>query len=206
MAEQDGDDSAVSGAVVETRVDGSISYAARWLLFSQQCSIEPLGIQLRQTSRWGLRSVDTLIPFTELAEVKRRLTGEPSPFWLVGAGAMALGVISNLITRDELWIGNVLLGSAISAFLAYMWKARRIPLWGLPPLMLVDQGDRTRAFLSAVLNARAEHIVTRIAEHDLTAAFRLINEWRTGGLISADEATRLWRLVESRSPGADGYL
>ncbi|MGH1489855.1 MAG: hypothetical protein ACRBK7_10760 [Acidimicrobiales bacterium] len=173
---------------------------------SQECAIEETGVRVRQSNRLGQSAVNTSTPFEELSIGQTEFDGRASMLWLIASGLFGAGVFYNLLTRNEDWVANVVIGIALSALLILIWLTGRIRWIGFQPVFVIDRGQRTAEFLAAVMARRAEHIVVRVAEHDLTAAYRVIQEWRAGQLITDQQAGDLWKLVASDAPGAAGYL
>ncbi|MCP4966562.1 MAG: hypothetical protein GY926_15200 [bacterium] len=70
--------------------------------------------------------------------------------------------------------------------------------------MLIDRSGESNEFLQLVMDRRAEHLVVRLVEQDPRAAFRLIEEWKNGKIVSEGEAQRLREFAESKQRGTDG--
>ncbi len=173
---------------------------------SQECTIQEAGVRVRQSNRWGQSAVNTSIPFVELSTGQTEVDSRASMLWLIASGLFGSGVSYNLLTRNEDWVANVVVGIALSTLLLLIWLTARIRWIGFHPVFVLDRGQRTAEFLAAVSERRAEHIVVRVAEHDVAAAYRVIQEWRTGQLITEQQAGDLWKLVASDAPGGGGYL
>ena len=163
-------------------------------------------MQVRQTNRLGRRSFDVLLPYADISTGRSEVTSQPGAVWVVIGALFGAGALINVVARDDEWLSNAVVGLLISAALGVIWLAKRTPWVGFPPLMLVGRSERTEEFLQRVMDRRAEHIVMRTAEHGLTHAFRLIEEWKSGNIISEGEARRLWDLVQAKDRGTGGYL
>lgn len=185
---------------------GEADHSARWFLLSQQLWIEEAGVRIRQSNRWGQVVFNSSVPFDRLSTGRTEVNSRASMLWLIAAGVFGSGVILNLLARDGDWVGNSVFGAALSALFVLVWLAGRIRWIGFEPILVIDRGQRTMDFLAAVMKNRAEHIVLRVAEHDLTAAYRLIQEWQAGKLITEQEANDLWKFVAADAPGSGGYL
>ncbi|MEM9518056.1 MAG: hypothetical protein AAGA37_01935 [Actinomycetota bacterium] len=186
--------------------DQPSEHVARWLLLRQECRLSTSGVEVRQSTRWGRRSFHGTIPYQEISPGRRSVVERASSGWLIAGALFASGVVFNLLARNDGWVANAAFGAMITTILSLVWVAKRTKWVGYPPLMVINRGDRSEDFLTIVMQARAEHIVTRVAEHDLTAAFRLIEEWRHATLISDSEAQQLWAHAQSRTHNPGGYL
>jgi len=179
-------------------------HTGRWFLQVQTAWLEDSGVRVRQTTRLGRHTLDEVVPFAQISTGRAEVISQPSVGWAVVAALFGAGALFNVITRDDDWVVNAAVGLLISIVFGLVWLAKRTRWVGYAPLMLIDRSGESNEFLQRVMDRRAEHLVVRLVVQDPRAAFRLIEEWKNGKIVSEGEARRLREFAESRQRGTGG--
>ena len=188
------------------------SYRARWFLRSQAVTLQDTTINIEETTLLRSESSRTTVPVTDIGTSPFSTRTRASVLWPIVAGFFLLGALSNLFGRDENWLGDFAVGSAIAAGLAGYWLVQRVPWVGLPGLPLIDRGAETQEFLQAVRRVQNETLLQRIEQRSSAEVPHVIADWRREGLIDEAESSRLRRIFldEPQTPSDDrdsyGYL